>query len=248
MVAMKAQQNRREGGDRVLVTRPAPDAASFAAALRLRGMTPILSPVMRLDFNRPPPPLDGVSAIAFTSANGVRAMAPLAERASRMPVFAVGEMTAVAARQAGYSAVERANGDVTSLIELIVARHDRAGAVLHPVGRDMAGDLADALGARGIKARKAILYEAKPIAALSAEARMALREGPLVWVTLFSPRSARLFLDQVSCAGLTSALKMASAACLSQSVAAAAGAATWGALRVAPDQTANGLISVMCRD
>lgn len=220
----------------------------FAGKLRRKGLNPICSPVMRIEFNRSAPSLAGVSAIAFTSANGVRAMAPHADRAASLPVFAVGEVTAAAARKAGYAAVHSAGGDVAGLVDLIAERFTFDGVVLHPAGRDTVGGLTDALRARGVRARKAVMYEAKPIEELAAEAAHALAENPPAgWVTLFSPRSASLFLDQIERAGLRAALTRVKAACLSDSVASAAEAAAWDDIRVAPGNTAEGLISLICQ-
>ena len=61
---------------RVLITRAEPDASEFAAACRSRGLEPVLSPVMRIEIEKIEPDLSDVGALAFTSANGVRAFVP----------------------------------------------------------------------------------------------------------------------------------------------------------------------------
>src|SRR6185437_6720906 len=60
---------------KVLVTRPSADAAELAAALRARGLEPVLEPLLHI---KPLPDaaarleasLPGVQALLFTSANG----------------------------------------------------------------------------------------------------------------------------------------------------------------------------------
>ncbi len=129
-----------------------------------------------------------------------------------------------------------AGGDVDALAALIAAQHKSAkGVALHCAGATRAGDLVKALEAENLPARRAVLYEAQPIAALSDAAIAALRmEKAIDWVALFSPRSAGLFVDRVCEAGLERSLASVNAACLSDAVAKELTAAQWKSVRVAP--------------
>ncbi|GAB4532629.1 MAG: hypothetical protein Kow00133_20900 [Amphiplicatus sp.] len=238
----------------VIVTRPEPDASRFAAAARRAGLEPIVSPTMRIVFRPRAPDLDRVGAIAFTSANGVRAFAAAAAIPPETPVFAVGPASAEAARDAGFADVAAAGGDVASLAQMIGEAHQAgriAGAVLHVCGSDRAGDLVAALAQAGAAARRAVLYEARASEGLAPAAVEALKgaadAAPGPWVALFSPRTARMFLDQVRDAGLEDRLAAARAACLSEAVAEAAGAARWREIAVAPAPTAETMIALLMR-
>ncbi|MGE0407824.1 MAG: uroporphyrinogen-III synthase [Amphiplicatus sp.] len=215
-------QERSDGicKTQVIVTRPAPDGEAFARALEAAGMSAILSPVIEIVPREERPALDGVAAIAFTSANGARAFARNAA-APPIPAFAVGAMTAAAARAAGFDEVHAATGDVAGLARLIAA-HRPAGDVLHICGDDRAGDLAGLLAEAGLAARRLVLYKAKPAEGLSPAALRAIGAGAADYVALFSPRSARLFVAQAAAAGLVERLSTLHAACLSEAVAAAA--------------------------
>ena len=91
---------------RLLLTRPMVDAMVVAEQLAGQGHDVLLSPLIDISLDREAvlPPLDAQRALAFTSANGVRAlMAQLqagnlasADRAAwrNLPVFAVGPQTA----------------------------------------------------------------------------------------------------------------------------------------------------------
>ena len=83
---------------RVLITRPRHDAEAFAALLHARGHTTFIEPLIDIEFRSGPPlDLNGVQAIALTSANGARAAAArTAERNIR--TIAVGPATAAAVR------------------------------------------------------------------------------------------------------------------------------------------------------
>lgn len=217
-------------------------------------MRPVLSPVMEIVQTAASVDLAGVAALAFTSANGVRALAAAdmdERRAKDILAFAVGRATEAAARAAGFARVETADGDVGSLAALI-AGHHRANAfegdVLHVAGTDRAGDLVALLKAEAAPARREAIYKARALPELSGAARAALaaaQEGRArVLVAFFSPRSARLFLAQAGRTDVLPALASAEALCLSAAVADSARDATWREIHVAETQTSESLVAL----
>lgn len=228
----------------VIVTRPSPDGEAFAAEASRLGATPILSPAMAIRDRAGEVDLAGVEALAFTSANGVRAFARLSTRRD-FRVFAVGDATAAAAGAVGFAHVAVADGDVESLSQLI-ASTKLSSHVLHLAGSDRAGNLVMMLAAKGVGARRAVIYDAVKIEQLSEGAKAALmEEGAKIAAALFSPRSARLFLDQARSSGVADRLERAVALCLSAEVAAAASAAKWAAIEIAAVRTADGVLALI---
>src|ERR1700722_1555244 len=153
---------------RALVTRPRAEAKSLAALLAARGADAGIEPMIEIVENdRALPNFDGVQAFLCTSANGVRALA----RASAdrdIPVLAVGDATARAARAAGFGEVASAAGDVGDLARLATRRLRPAnGRLIHIAGSQIAGDLAGILGAAGFAVERAVLYQARAAAALT---------------------------------------------------------------------------------
>ncbi len=227
---------------RVLVTRPEADAAALVEELEARGHQALIQPLLTIAPVAPPPALDleGVQALLFTSANGVRGFAELCP-ARGLPVLTVGDASGAAARAAGFTRVESADGDVQDLARLVVSRLDRKdGALLHAAGDSLAGDLKGALEAAGFAVRRVVLYNAQPAEALSDEARAALADGRLDAVLFLSPRTAETFVRVVERHGLTAACAGCQAICLSAAVAARLGAIPWGGLAVAerPERSA----------
>ncbi|MGF1545323.1 MAG: uroporphyrinogen-III synthase [Parvularculaceae bacterium] len=211
------------------MTRPAVDAGAFADDARAAGLTPVASPVMRIDYAPTPIDFEGVGAIALTSANGARALGDVDDaRKATTPVYAVGEATAAAARAMGFARVDAGaahggRGDVVALADrLIAARRDGAfaGDVLHPAGAHRRGDLVTMLGEADIAARRIEAYAAIPTERPSAEARTLMDSDALAAVALFSPRTAALFVERHTDGGRW--LERLAAACLSQAVADAA--------------------------
>lgn len=199
---------------RLWVTRGRPGAEATAARLLEMGHRPLVSPLLTIRRLRPRLDLAGVGAVAFTSRNGVAAFAALhVERA--LPVFAVGDATAKAAREAGFRHVNSASGDVTALADLILAQHGD-GTVLIAGAREPAGDLPGALTAAGVQTRAAILYAA--VAAPGGRGLAALKTGKLEGVLVHSPRAARRLADLTE--GLIPAVGPVPAFCISPAAAA----------------------------
>jgi uroporphyrinogen-III synthase len=148
----------------VWITRAEPAASETAERVAAHGHKPIVQPLLTLE-RLPHPQLDlhDVRALAFTSANGVRAFAAASpERDFR--VFAIGVATAQAAKAAGFCSVLAGDGDVAELAARIATRglELRGGVVLHPGAVEPAGDLVGALQKARVEARALPLYDTVP--------------------------------------------------------------------------------------
>jgi len=183
---------------RLLVTRPEPDGERTAAALRAMGHEVMLAPLLQIE-----PVADAElgsgpwAAILLTSANGARAVAVHRRRAEliALPVFAVGDSSAEAARAAGFADVTSASGDGRDLVRRAGARF--VGSIrplLYLAGEDRARDLAGELGAFGLAVHTAVIYRAVAATVLPPAARAALFAGGLDGVVHFSRRSVENFL------------------------------------------------------
>ncbi|MCF3628059.1 uroporphyrinogen-III synthase [Thalassospiraceae bacterium LMO-SO8] len=231
----------------ILVTRPEQDAAATAARLMDLGHAAIVTPLMDIRFVAGPAlDLTGIQALLVTSANGARALA--ARQAGSdiaLPVLAVGDATARAARNLGFTDVESAGGDVDDLARLAADRlRPGDGALLHVAGSKVAGDLAGMLAKAGYTYRRSVLYDARPVAALPQAAQAAIADGAAAGVLLYSPRTAALFRDLALAAGLEGFVENLTAFCLSANVAARAGAG-WRRVVVAVRPTEPSLIDAV---
>lgn len=148
---------------KIWITRAQPGADATAARLRALGHEPFVAPLLAVQTSSDVQvDLAGVGALAFTSANGLRAFAGICPDRS-LRVFAVGAATAQAAREAGFKQVLSADGDVSALAEGIAARRrEIGGALLHPGAAELAGDLAGALEKAGVEVRALMLYDTVP--------------------------------------------------------------------------------------
>jgi len=233
---------------RLLVTRPEPDGARTAQALRARGHAVVLAPLLRTQTISFVLPEQAFSAVVLTSANAARAIADHPGRAQLtvLPAFTVGRRTAEAARALGFRDVRSAAGDKRDLVDLLFAdlvrtdllrmeSSDRA-PLLYLAGEDRAGDLAGA----GLPVHTAVVYRALKAAHFPPPVAAALAQGALDGVLHFSARTAAAYLD---CA-VHDAIRESALApvhyCLSRQVAAPLSAAGAAAVRIAarPDEMA----------
>jgi uroporphyrinogen-III synthase len=231
----------------VLVTRPRADAATFAGRLHALGHTTIIEPLIDIVFAEGPAlDLDGVQALAFTSANGVRAAARRTH-ARAIPVLAVGPATAAEAKAHGFTNVSESTGEgVEGLTRHIQASlRPAAGAILHATGTVRAGDLKAALAHAGFSVRTERLYEARAAANLSGALTVELAAGLIDAATFFSPRTASLFVSLIEAENLASACRSMIAVGLSPAVANALVSLTFREVRVAGQPTTEAMLAAL---
>ncbi len=235
---------------KVLITRAEREAVRLAEVLAARGVDSLIEPLMTIRFRLESaqvlaPFLAGVQAVLFTSANGARAFAAATPRRD-FRIFAVGEATAAAAREAGFEPVESAGGNVEDLAALVIASlRPSDGVLVHAAGSVTAGDLASILGAAGFALRRAVLYDAVAAESLSAATRAALGRGELAAALFFSPRNAATFVRLA--AGLESHCASIVAVALSPAVAAALAPLPWRRIAVASSPNEPALLRALER-
>ena len=227
----------------ILLTRPERQGLETTALLRARGHIVMHVPLLRIEANTGADLGDGVyAALAATSANAIHAIAEHPRRRTilRIPLFAVGDRTADAAREAGYQRVMSADGDVMQLAQLITQKIPPKSAILYLAGEDRAGNLAGSLEAAGHRVRIVEIYRAVTAQTLPAEAIRALQADSIHAVLHYSRRSVETLL-RVAMAGscLVNVLKCKHF-CLSAQIAEplVGAGATQVLVALRPDETA----------
>ena len=232
----------------ILVTRPHPDGEATAASLRARGFDVLLAPMLRFE----PVAFDDdedmrYGAVIVTSANALRGIERQLKDGQwlKLPLFAVGEHTAAAARNIGFEAVIPAKGGADSLRDLVLASVKakalkKASPLLYLAGADLARDLAGELGERGFTVVTQTTYRMVPLSSLPRETSDAFAANRIEAVLHYSRRSARAFLESVRAAGVEISALAIPHCCISAAVASVVRDA--GATRVmaaaSPDENA----------
>jgi uroporphyrinogen-III synthase len=211
----------------ILVTRPQPDNAATVAALRAKGFEALPAPMLRFEPVAFQDDSDaGYGAVIVTSANALRAVAGQAAivRLKELPLFAVGERTAEAARDSGFHNVISADGDATALRELMVKSVraktlKKTTTLLYLAGADLARDLAGELGERGFNVVTQTTYRMAPVVNLPPDVCDAFAAHGIEAVLHYSRRSARAFLDAARAGGVEISALAIPQCCLSEAIA-----------------------------
>jgi uroporphyrinogen-III synthase len=212
---------------RLLVTRPPPDGARTADALRERGYDALEAPMLRMETLATEIADRAYAGVVMTSANAARALAghPQCAQLARLPAFTVGAHTAAVARAIGFAEVHCAHGDRTDLAALL---HEHVAEGLPPLlylaGEDRAGDLAPP----GTALVTAVIYRMVKAARFPDAVVGALAGSDIDGVLHYSRRSAQAYVECAKRAALLDASLKPTQLCLSHQAAkplAAEGAA-----------------------
>ena len=239
----------------VLVTRPNPDDETTASALRARGFEVLRAPMLRFEpvaFRDDEEARYG--AVIVTSANALRGIAPhlKGNRLLKLPLFAVGEHTASAARGIGFEKIIPANGDATALRDLVLAsvkakELKKSSTLLYLAGADLARDLAGELGERGFSVVTHTTYRMVPLSSLPRETCDAFAANQVEAVLHYSRRSARAFLEAARAAGVEISALAIPQCCISDAVASIVRDAGATQVMVAASPHENALFEVLDR-
>ena len=211
----------------ILVTRPHPDDETTARALRDRGFEVLRAPMLRFE---PIPFQDDADArygaVIVTSSNALRAIAPHLEgsRLLNLPLFAVGEHTAAAAREAGFDEVIASKGDAGALRDLVLAaakskQLKKSSPLLYLAGADLARDIGGELGEKGFTVVTHTTYRMVPAPSLPREICDAFVAHEVEAVLHYSRRSARAFLEAARSGGVEISALALPQCCISVAVA-----------------------------
>ncbi len=204
---------------RIAVLRPEPGNSATAARVAAFGLVPLQLPLFAVNpIAWQPPDLLAFDALLVTSANAIRHGGTALAGLRGLPVYAVGEATAAAARDAGFHVAATGVGNVEEIVALAVGKR-----LLHLAGRDH----------RAWPGTPVVIVYASdplPIDAERLTGTVALAH---------SPRAARRLAELVDPGQI-------SLAAISQQTAAAAGPG-WQAIAVAEVPTDDALIAAARR-
>jgi len=120
----------------LVLLRPQPGNDASAARARALGLEVLQVPLFETLAVGPPPLPEGpFDALLLTSANGARFGSDVLAAFAQLPLYAVGEATAQAAREAGHRHILTGDGDAASTVPMIV--RDGHAHVLHLCGADV---------------------------------------------------------------------------------------------------------------
>jgi uroporphyrinogen-III synthase len=214
----------------IAVLRPEPGNTATAAAIEALGLTAIRLPLFAVHaIDWTPPDVTRFDALLLTSANAPRHAGPGLAALRGLPVHAVGDATAAAARDAGLEVVAVGDRDGAALLAAAAASGVQRALLLG--GRDRAVE------EHSIIAEAIAVYASEPVA-VALEALDQLAGSVML---LHSPRAARRVADQIDRAGIDR--RTVRLAAISAAVADAAGG-DWERIAAAPSPDDAALIAL----
>jgi len=200
---------------KLVITRPRLDAEPLAQKILALGHQVVVAPVLEIVARENVEiPKRAFQAVCVTSANSLRCLTAPIDFA--IPVLAVGEQSAAAARAFGFANITAQGGDVHGLVKYILSHIDpKAGPLLYISGAETSGDLEGQLRQSGYDVTRVISYDAIPQNLLPFRAEIESSSG----VLLYSPRSAKLWQKQIELLNLTEKMADMAHFCLSLQVA-----------------------------
>ncbi|MEM8918508.1 MAG: uroporphyrinogen-III synthase [Pseudomonadota bacterium] len=217
----------------VLILRPDDSALHTAAKVRDLGLEPVVDPLFELEsIHWALPDVSQFDSLLLTSANAVTFAGPALQQLSGLPVLAVGEKTAKAARKAGLAVADTGNGGAAELLAGLPG--DRYVRILRLTGKDHV-----ALDPSGRKIETRKVYQARSLP-LGNDARQQLASGCAV--LLFSARAGHILESEMQLAGISPDSSQLVA--LSNNIAAGLTLA-WKGVHVAMQPTEDALLSLL---
>lgn len=210
---------------RVIVLRPEPGASETVARATARGIESLAIPMFHiepLEWRVPDP--EQFDAMLLTSANAARFGGPGLAELRSLPVHAVGEATAAAAREAGFEVAGVGDQGAERLLDSLGPRL----RLLHLCGED-----------RAVVSRPVTSVAVYRSRLLDPEEE--LRRAQAALVLIHSPRAARSFADAADRLGLDrTSIRIAA---ISPAAAEAAGTG-WAAVESAAEPTDEALLAL----
>lgn len=183
---------------------------------------------------------DALQAALFTSMNAVGFVDPV--MMSQVPkTLVVGKATAERAMARSFHNVEYAHGNVESLLELCKKElRPEDGPVVHFCGDVTRGNLVERLKLLGLDAHERVVYKSVAKMHLDLGTIELLKGHKITSALFFSPRTAKVFMENLNRHGLGPCVKTLTAFCLSQAVAEPLRNEGWGRVCVSrrPEQEA----------
>ena len=230
----------------VLVTRPDEEGLALANQLKTVGKKILLEPMLIVE-NLPVKDLsyDKTQAYVITSANSIKALLNLRPDLE-IPLFAVGNASAIAARKSGFKTVYSADGDADDLAKLVDdVLNPSEGDLLYISGKTQSGNLFKKLSSLGFGCREVFVYETIPRKSLSPETVAAIKNDQVDTILLYSSKTAEVLIKLVRKSRLVRQCKKITIICLSKGIANVAKSLNWYNVLVSDKPTQEGMLGLL---
>ncbi|MDC0398940.1 uroporphyrinogen-III synthase [Alphaproteobacteria bacterium] len=205
---------------KILLTRPIEDSQRIANDLRELNINSVISPLLEIHRKRDEEiDYKKYQSVLITSKNAAFGLCDSAIKKS-LPIYCVGDATSSFIESLGFSNVISASGDVSDLIRVTAANLNPSnGPIVHLSGQHVRHNIKKELEYLHFEVDVSVIYEAKEVKSFNADILKSLEKKEITGVFLYSPRSARIFIDNMKRIKLTAAAQYLKVYCISLAVA-----------------------------
>ena len=210
----------------ILITRPQPDAQETEHALFVRHIQTLVYPLLQMNhlatgLNTLQNFLHSIttpSLCILSSRNTIRALTSTSFPNS-ISFIAVGERTARLAQKTGLAPILSVNGNESILVNYIRCHYSPDVPLLYPCAQDVMGTLIPALTEDRYTINAFPIYQMQASTFFSDELIQQIKTHKIDGISLFSKRTANIFMTLIKQYQLESCLSSMHAFCLSPSIA-----------------------------
>ncbi len=205
---------------KILLTRPLEDSQRIAKDLKELNIDTVISPLLEIHRKRDEEiDYKKYQSVLITSKNAACGLCGSAIKKS-LPIYCVGDATSNFIANLGFSNVISASGDVSNLIRLTAANlKPSKGPIVYLSGQYIRYDIKKELEYLDFEVDVSVIYEAKEVKYFNVDMLKSLEKKEITGVFLYSPRSARIFIDNMKRTKLTAVAPDLKVYCISLAVA-----------------------------
>ena len=205
---------------KILLTRPIEDSQRIANDLKELNINSVISPLLEIHRKRNKEiDYEKYQSVLITSKNAAFGLCDVAIKKS-LPIYCVGDETSSFIANLGFSNVISASGDVSDLIQLTAANlNPSKGPIVYLSGQHVRHNIKKELEYLDFEVDVSVIYEAKEIKSFNVDMLKSLEKKEITGVFLYSPRSARIFIDNMKRTKLTAVAPDLKVYCISLAVA-----------------------------
>lgn len=222
---------------KVLITRPDEEAIITQNLLRQRDIVSDKQEFLTIHHQDCAINVKNYAALIFTSRQAVRSFVRSNNILADMPVFCVGEATAILCRDEGFREIYCANGTVADL-QALLNKESFARNILYVCGRDIATLLVHP------QLEEVVVYYAEQVKEVDGAIEEALLQQQYSHILFYSVRTAQAFCDYIRFTNEENILNQTKALCLAPSMVKFLSVLPWGDIQVAKAPNQNALLEL----
>lgn len=232
----------------VILTRPLKDSLQLADILKKKGFAPVVAPLLEIvPQSCASSYATSADALLVTSANAMHALTDVPPQWLEKPVFAVGEATAAALRDRGFTQIIAGDSTAEDVIHRIPEFFTESGGrtVLFLSGQHISTDPQLLLAPYGITVGRSVTYVAEAVSALPDALLQHLKTGTPATLLFYSTRTAAIFRALIMQHALTATLGPLTALCFSPAIAETLADLPWAACDAVQTPTTEAILSAL---